>query len=66
MNKIKKFLHKVRVVCGGGHMVCIKKGCNAYHGLTTKEHMLFFSQKMSRNFSEGLSRGLGGGSNANS
>lgn len=55
------FFHKVRVICGGGHMVCIKKGCDVYHGVTIREHSLFFLEKVRQDYLSGLGYKFGGG-----
>lgn len=54
INKIKYLLHCVRVVCGGGYMMCINNGCEKYHGLKEREHHFFLDRK----FAEGLKEGL--------
>jgi len=47
MNKLKFILHRLRVICGGGYMVCINKGCDEYHGVTSREFSNFVFKKYS-------------------
>lgn len=42
---LKMILHKLRVVWGGGHRVCIERGCESYHGVTNREGFLFIVAK---------------------
>lgn len=43
--KLKHLLHCMHVICGGGHMACIRKGCETYHGTKPGEFGMFFSVK---------------------
>ena len=55
---LKMILHKLRVVWGGGHRVCIERGCDSYHGITAREGLLFVVAKNDEAIRQGFQQGL--------
>lgn len=51
---VKMTLHKLRVIFGGGHRVCIERGCDSYHGITAREWFLFVVAKNDEAIQQGL------------
>lgn len=51
---LKMILHKLRVVFGGGHRICIDRGCETYHGVTAREGFLFVVAKNDEAIRQGL------------
>lgn len=55
---LKMTLHKLRVIFGGGHRVCIKRGCDSYHGITAREGVLFAVTKNGEAILQGFQQGF--------